>query len=64
LRAELAMLGYSFASDTDSEVILAAYERWGFECMQRFNGMWALAILDRRRRIIFLSRDRFGVKPL
>jgi asparagine synthase (glutamine-hydrolysing) len=64
LRAELAMLGYSFASDTDSEVILAAYERWGFDCMQRFNGMWALAILDRRRRIIFLSRDRFGVKPL
>ena len=47
-----------------TEVILAAYDRWGMECVQRFNGMWALAILDRRRNLIFLSRDRFGVKPL
>jgi len=64
LRHELAEFGYTFTSDTDSEVILAAYDRWGMECVQRFNGMWAFAILDRRRNLVFLSRDRFGVKPL
>lgn len=64
LRQELTGCGYVFESNTDSEVILAAYDRWGSDCVQRFNGMWAFAILDRRRNRIFLSRDRFGVKPL
>src|ERR1700753_1041892 len=64
LRHELISYGYTFYSDTDSEVILAAYDRWGADCVKRFNGMWAFAILDRRRNLIFLSRDRFGVKPL
>ena len=64
LRSELADLGYDFRTCSDTEVILAAYELWGEACVTRFNGMWALAILDRRRNRIFLSRDRFGVKPL
>lgn len=64
LRTELQAAGYSFASDTDSEVILAAYDRWGPRCLSRFNGMWSLAIYDRQANTLFLARDRFGVKPL
>jgi len=63
LRAELGAMGYQFASGTDTEVILAAYSAWGKDCVARFNGMWAFAILDRRNGIVFCSRDRFGVKP-
>lgn len=64
LRDELAALGARFESSSDSEVLLAAYERWGEDCLRRFNGMWAFAIYDQDRRQLFLSRDRFGVKPL
>ncbi len=64
LREELRGLGHSFRSETDSEVILAAYAQWGPACQLRFNGMWAFAIWDTRDRSLFLSRDRFGVKPL
>lgn len=64
LAAELKRYGYLFASQTDTEVILAAYDRWGTECLQKFNGMWAFAILDRCERTLFLARDRFGIKPL
>jgi asparagine synthase (glutamine-hydrolysing) len=64
LRAELEALGVSFRTGTDTEVILAAYDRWGSDCLRRFNGMWAVALLDLRRRQLILSRDRFGVKPL
>lgn len=64
LRAELQGLGYAFRTETDTEVILAAYDRWGDECQLRFNGMWAFAVWDRRERALFLSRDRFGIKPL
>ncbi|MFC1806782.1 asparagine synthase (glutamine-hydrolyzing) [Candidatus Omnitrophota bacterium] len=64
LREELCGLGYSFKSNTDAEVLLAAYETWGEDCLKRFNGMWAFVIYDRRRNILFGSRDRFGVKPL
>ncbi len=64
LRAELERDGLRFRSDGDTEVILAAFERWGADCLLRFNGMWSLAIWDRRRRSLFLARDRFGVKPL
>lgn len=63
IRSELKAAGYSFTSDTDSEVILAAYDHWGSRCVTRFNGMWSFAILDRKRNAIFCSRDRFGVKP-
>lgn len=64
IRAELSSLGHDFASQTDTEVILAAYEQWGSACLHRFNGMWAFAIYDSRNRQLFLARDRFGVKPL
>lgn len=63
LREELRSVGYVFRSDTDSEVILAAYDYWGENCVSRFNGMWSFAICDRARRRLFVSRDRFGVKP-
>ncbi|MCR4922829.1 MAG: asparagine synthase (glutamine-hydrolyzing) [Lachnospiraceae bacterium] len=64
IRAELETLGYSFESDSDSEVILASYIEWGEECLKKFNGMWAFSIWDRTKKQLFLSRDRFGVKPL
>lgn len=64
LREELRALGCTFASGTDTEVILAAYARWGSACLQRFNGMWAFAIYDSLNQELFLARDRFGVKPL
>jgi asparagine synthase (glutamine-hydrolysing) len=64
LRTELQSEGYAFASHTDTEVILAAYDRWGRECLGRFNGMWAFAIFDQATQNVFLARDRFGVKPL
>lgn len=63
LRAELAALGHVIVSTGDSEVILHAYEQWGSTCVERFNGMWAFAIWDRREKHLFCSRDRFGVKP-
>lgn len=64
LRQELAGYGHTFQSGSDTEVILAAYAQWGVACLQRFNGMWALAIWDRQQQQLFLARDRFGVKPL
>lgn len=60
---ELTARGHVFRSRTDSEVILHAYEEWGPRCVERFNGMWAFAIWDRRNRRLFASRDRMGVKP-
>lgn len=62
LRRELAE--YPFRSRTDTEVILAAYERWGDACVHRFIGMFGFAIWDERLRRLFVARDRFGVKPL
>ena len=64
IRKELIDKGYSFVSDCDSEVIIAAYMEWREGCMSRFNGMWAFAIWDRSEKTLFLCRDRFGVKPL
>jgi|HubBroStandDraft_6_1064221.scaffolds.fasta_scaffold00055_38 asparagine synthase (glutamine-hydrolysing) len=64
LRETLRQLGHGFVSESDSEVVLAAYAEWGPECQLRFNGMWAFAIWDAREKRLFLSRDRFGVKPL
>ena len=64
LREELADYGYQFRSRTDTEVILAAYDRWGPDCFSRFNGMWALAMINPVTGEIVLSRDRFGIKPL
>ena len=63
LREELRAKGHQFRSHTDTEVILAAYAEWGEACLQRFNGMWAFALWDSRRRRLFCARDRFGIKP-
>lgn len=64
LRRELEQAGDVFRSDSDTEVMLAAYARWGQDCVRRFIGMWAFAIWDRREGTVFLSRDPFGIKPL
>lgn len=64
LRDELRKLGHSFRSDSDTEVVLAAFQEWGEACTDKFNGMWAFGIWDSRDRRLFLSRDRFGKKPL
>lgn len=64
IRNELVKCGYTFRSDSDSEVILAAYDKWGEKCLDKLNGMWAFAIWDRKLQSLFISRDRFGVKPL
>ena len=63
LRDELQRLGHRFATQSDSEVILAAYQQWGTDCVTRFNGMWAFALWDAPRRRLFCSRDRAGEKP-
>lgn len=63
LRAELQAEGYRFATGTDTEVIVAAYDRWGPDCLRRFNGMWSFLVHDRRDGRVFIARDRFGVKP-
>lgn len=55
---------YTFKTSSDTEVILAAYNEWGRECVERFNGDWAFAIYDKEKNSLFLSRDRFGIKPL
>ncbi len=63
LRRDLRARGHRFSSDSDTEVIVHAYEEWGPGCVARFNGMWAFALWDQRRRVLFCSRDRFSVKP-
>ncbi len=63
IREELRSYGYTFFSNTDTEVILKSYHWWGVECVNKFNGMWAFALWDSKNRVLFCSRDRFGVKP-
>ena len=64
LKEELKASGHTFDTSSDTEVILHAYEEWGFDCQQKFNGMWAFALWDARQKQMFLSRDRIGEKPL
>jgi asparagine synthase (glutamine-hydrolysing) len=64
LRRELQKVGYSFKSNTDTEVIVAAFDFWGKDCLKKFNGMWAFSLWDSDKKTLFLSRDRYGVKPL
>ena len=64
LREELLGLGHTFRSTGDTEVLLNAYRQWGEDCLSKLNGMWAFLIYDRRKKSVFGSRDRFGIKPL
>lgn len=64
LRQELKDRGVVFRTDSDTEVLLQSYIHWGEDCVQRFEGMWAFAIFNQRSGLLFLSRDRFGEKPL
>ena len=64
LRAELQKGGTTFRTQSDTEVILAAYRVWGADCLSRFNGMFALALYDAERQVVLLARDRAGEKPL
>lgn len=63
LAETLKSRGHVFKSHSDTEVIIHAYEEWGMECLNRFNGMWAFAIWDQKKQRLFCARDRFGVKP-
>lgn len=64
LRTELEAAGYWFRSTTDSEVVLNALAHWGVEALNKFNGMFGLALWDRKENTLLLARDRYGIKPL
>jgi asparagine synthase (glutamine-hydrolysing) len=64
LRSELALLGHVFGTQSDTEVLLAAWAQWHEDCLQRLNGMFAFAVLDREAQTLTLVRDAFGIKPL
>lgn len=64
IRDELMKKGYVFESKTDTEVILYSYQEWGIKCVNKFNGMFAFALYDKRHSTCYLVRDRMGVKPL
>lgn len=61
LRARLTE--FSFTSESDSEVLLAAYKKWGVDCVKKFNGQWSFLLYDKSKNIVFGSRDRYGIKP-
>ncbi len=64
LRSELISKGYTFSTDTDTEVILRMYDEYGTGCINQLNGMFAFALYDSRRKQVILCRDHFGIKPL
>ncbi|MDP3766173.1 MAG: asparagine synthase (glutamine-hydrolyzing) [Nanoarchaeota archaeon] len=64
IRQELIEKGHSFTSNTDSEVVVHAYEEYGVDCLNYFNGFWGFALYDSKKKLLFLSRDRLGLKPL
>ncbi|MGH9174373.1 MAG: asparagine synthetase B family protein, partial [Vicinamibacterales bacterium] len=64
LRSELEQHGHRFRSQTDTEVVLAAYDQWGLDCVHRFAGMFAFGLWDAARQRLWLVRDRVGKKPL
>ena len=64
VRAELTELGRRFRSESDTEVVIAAYREWGTDCLSRLNGMFAFAVFDEAKGLLFVARDRAGEKPL
>ena len=64
IRCELESKGHIFKSNTDTEVILKSYIEWGFDCLNKFNGMFAFGIWDNLKKQIFIARDRYGIKPI
>ncbi|HRD37865.1 MAG TPA: hypothetical protein PLC65_04475, partial [Bacteroidia bacterium] len=64
LREELKATGCTFKTESDTEVILAAYRVWGADCVKKFNGMFAIVLFDSEQQQLFVANDRFGVKPL
>ena len=64
IKKELELSGEKFVTETDTEVVLRAYKKWGKDCLNKFNGMFAIVIWDIKNEELFLARDRFGVKPL
>ena len=64
IKEELKTKNYKFITGTDTEVILASYLEWGKHCLNRFNGVWSFVIWDNLKKELFVSNDRFGVKPL
>ena len=63
IKHELISKGHTFVSNSDTEVILASWQEWGVDCQHKFNGMWAFVIYDCEEKELFISRDRFGIKP-
>lgn len=64
IRNELIKKGHIFNTESDTEVVLKAYEEYGFDCVKQFNGMFAFALWDKNKNILFLARDPIGIKPL
>lgn len=64
LREELINHGYHFQTNSDTEVVLKSYHKWGVDCLNKFNGMWAFALWDDKEGVLFISRDRIGEKPM
>ncbi|MBT3836477.1 asparagine synthetase B, partial [Candidatus Woesearchaeota archaeon] len=64
IREKLKEKGYKFKSNTDTEVLLYGYQQWGEKVLERLNGMFAFAIWDDRKKKLFVTRDRVGIKPL
>jgi asparagine synthase (glutamine-hydrolysing) len=64
IKRRLKMKDYKFKSETDTEVIIYAYKEWGIDCIKQFNGMFAISIYDKLNDILYLVRDRMGIKPL
>ena len=64
IKNKLIDVGYTFSTTSDTEVVIKAYDFWGEDCQNQFNGMWSFAIYDDIKKTLFISRDRFGQKPL